>query len=522
MLSRNAIGVALAITLTASAAQAATPHQFIAKAYTEILGRIPDQGGYQGGLNHFNANGCTKATLKSWGRGVFLSTEYTNLGYDNASKLLTAYRAILNREPDAGGFAFWLGQLDGGVPFINVVDSLFDSTEFNGLVTSICKAATSTADATYGFGNGAVIDLPILGSCPTCFAGTTQAQLQTALNSAPAGGTVWLKQRQVIRLTSTLDIPAGKTLATINNPDHNQYANMARLVRDSSFDATMVKLVSGSKLKNVWVDGSRGRLGFTDNALNVQLYGGTNSEVSGCVISNAAGWSSLQAFGRTENQTCGSNFIRNNLITAYSSLHFGLFPGAGKGWTDGLSIACENATVENNEIVDATDVPIVVFRACPAVQASQVRFNTMLNAGNSSYGGLVADALTPAFQNAACTGTPSFVGASVNNNTFWTGAGHYDIAISVGTRAWFGTSSITATGASFQNNTGGSQPVRCRTGIGVSGMLNTTVLGNTFTRTALTFGSCPSVQVGASVSQGYASGTLQAYSDVLIQGCIGH
>lgn len=342
----------------APGAQAATPHQFIAKAYTEILGRIPDQPGYQGGLNHFNANGCSKATLKSWGRGVFLSTEYSNLGYDNASKLLTVYRAVLNREPDVGGFNYWLPQLNSGVPLATVVDAFFDSTEFAGLVTSICKAASSTADATYGFGSAAVIDLPILGNCPTCFSGTTQAQLKLALDSAPAGGTVWLKQRQVVRLTSTLNIPDGKTLSTINNPDHKHYANMARLVRDNNFTTTAVKLNNGSKLKNLWVDGSRGRLGFSNDSINVQLFGGTNTEVSGCVISNSAGWSSVQAFGSAEGLACGSNVLRDNLITAYSSLHFGLFPGAGQGWTDGLSVSCENATVELNEIVDTTDVPM--------------------------------------------------------------------------------------------------------------------------------------------------------------------
>lgn len=502
--------------LTPSLASAATPHQFIAKMYSEALGRIPDQGGYQGGLNHFNANGCSKNTLKSWGRGVFQSTEYTNLGYDNASKILTAYRAILNREPDTSGFNFYLGLLNGGTPFITVVDGLYDSTEFNGLVTSICKAATATADATYGFGSAPVIDLPILGTCGNCFTGTTQAQLQTALNNAPANGTVWLRQRAVIRLTSTLTIPAGKTLATTGNPDHHHYANMARLVRDSNFAATAVRLNGGAKLKNVWVDGSRGRLGFSNDSINVQLFGGTGTEVSGCVITNTAGWSSLQAFGRAENQTCGGNVIQHNLITTYSSTH------RPSGWADGLSISCENAVVEHNEIIDATDVPIVLFRACPAVQASTVRFNTMLNAGNSAYGGLVADALTAAFQNASCTGTPSFAGSTISNNTLWTGAGHYDIGISVGTRAWFGTSSITATGATVQFNTSGSQPVRVDTGIGVSGMLNATVLSNTLNSVLVNSGNCPNFAVAASVSAGFASGSIQPYTDVLIQGCIGH
>ena len=512
------IACALAVvSLTAPGlALAATPHQFIAKMYTEALGRIPDQSAYQWGLGHFNANGCSKSTLKAWGRDIFLSTEYNNLGYDNSSKLLTAYRAILNRELDSSGHSFWLGQLNSGAPFINAVDFLFDSSEFNGLVTSICKAATSSSDATYGFSGAPVFDLPILGNCPTCFQGTTPSQLQSALNSAPAGGTVWLKQRAVIRLTSTLTIPAGKTLATINNPDHNHYANMARLVRDSNFTATVVKLDGGAKLKNVWVDGSRGRLGYSGDSINVQIFGGTGSEVSGSVITNTAGWSSLQALGRAENWPCGGTIIRNNLITTYSSTHY-----VG-GWADGLSISCENATAEGNEIVDATDVPIVLFRACPAVQQSVIRFNLILNAGNSAYGGIVADALSPDFNNSSCTGMPSFAGSSVNNNTLWTGAGHYHIGLSVGTRAWFNTNSITGTGARFAFNTSGSQPVRVDTGIGVSGMLNATVLSNTLNSQIVNIGACPDFPVAASVSAGFASGNIQPYTDVLIPGCLNH
>jgi hypothetical protein len=42
-------------------------------------------------------------------------------------------------------------------------------------------------------------------------------------------------------------------------------------------------------------------------------------------------------------------------VTAYSSIH------ANQQWTDGLSIGCENSLVAGNQVVDATDVGIVIF-----------------------------------------------------------------------------------------------------------------------------------------------------------------
>jgi hypothetical protein len=42
-------GILLALGALSVPAQAAVPHQFIAKMYTEALGRAPDQTGWQGG-----------------------------------------------------------------------------------------------------------------------------------------------------------------------------------------------------------------------------------------------------------------------------------------------------------------------------------------------------------------------------------------------------------------------------------------------------------------------------------------
>jgi hypothetical protein len=39
-------------------------------------------------VNYFASNGCTTANLKSRGISVYISTEFSNLGYSNAEKLL--------------------------------------------------------------------------------------------------------------------------------------------------------------------------------------------------------------------------------------------------------------------------------------------------------------------------------------------------------------------------------------------------------------------------------------------------
>lgn len=500
------LGLALGAALAAPG-EAVVPTQFIAKMYSEALGRIPDQGGWGASVDYYEAAGCSQSTLKTHGSSIYLSVEYNGLGYDDAAKLLTLYRGVLNREPDPGGFNYWLGELSSGASWSSVVRAFFDSSEFSGLVADICNASV----ATYWFGTAPAIDLPVTGGG---FQGT-EAELRALLRSTPPGGTVWLAQKAVVRLTATLDIPAGVTLTTTGAPSHNRYALMGRLVRASNFGSPAVQLFSGAKLLNVWVDGQRGEpTHYNHNAINVLLLGGTGTTVSGCRISNTAGWSSLQAFGTFENWPCASSTVSGNLVTVYSSEHY---PIGGQGyWADGLSIACENTTVENNQIIDPTDVAIVVFRASPAVQRSVVRNNLILNAGNSAYGAMGFDPLMDPED------LRDFTGASITGNTLWTGRAHYDIALYVGTRAWFGTQSAAGLGASATNNSTGTQSIWANTGIGVSGMYETTVQGNAFTTYLIDVSACPTVHVGASVSAGYASGNIQPYTDVLIEGCIGH
>lgn len=497
-------------------AEGKVPAQFIAKIHTEALGRTPDPEEWQSAVSWFRANGCRDSTLKAWAKKVYLSSEYRALGYDSPAELLTLYRGALNREPDAASFRRRLNDRRAGQRWSDLVDAVFSSQELRFLALRICGPETG-----YSFGKRPVIDLPVSGPG---FTGTG-SQLQNLLDATPAGSTVWLARKAVIRVTSPLVIPPGVTLATTGNPGPSQYALMARLVRNAGFDTGVVNLRSGAKLRNVWVDGQRGVVGFEHDAINVLLLGGSGTSILGSVVTNSAGWSSVQAFGAAEGFPCSGNTVLGNLVTAYSSGHY---RGRLKHnpWTDGLSISCEDTLVQDNEVVDATDVGIVLFRAHPAVQRSRVRYNRILAAGNSAYGAITIDGLEG-------RGTrPDFRGASVEGNTFWTGpATHFDIGISVGTRAWFGAPTDTASGVSVTENTTAGIPTRVDSGIAVSGMLDAVVERNELDLILIDVSRCPSstdpgspktVRVGASVAAGHASGDLQPYTDALYDGCIGH
>jgi hypothetical protein len=210
--------------------------------------------------------------------------------------------------------------------------------------------------------------------------------------------------------------------------------------------------------------------------------------------------------------------VSGNLITAYSSDHY-----LAGDWTDGVSDNCEGATISGNQIVDATDVAIVVYRnTTGSAQHSVVTGNYVLSAGNSMYGGLGFD---PLYEPAGATAqTFPFTGGELTGNTMWSGPdSHFDIGITDGSRAWFaGTYTADAgTGASITGNTTGTLSARVQTGVAVNGMLDTTVSGNDLTFSHVATGTCAKVDYAAELSGGHASGTFDPQpADVDLDGCV--
>jgi hypothetical protein len=521
-------GLALALIssslLHLSAAQAAAPAQYIAKMYTETLGRAPDPASWNRALSYFESNGCNQTTLTEWGALFFSSAEFDGLRYGNAATALLLYRAILNREPDIGGYSHFLGLLDGGTPLKTIVSAFFDSREFSILLPSICSGDS------YSFGSlGSGLAIRIPTTATGGYDNLSEAQLQALLNSSAEGTTVYLRQQSVVYLTEPLVIPAGVTLATYGLPTAHQHAQMARLVRASEFGRPLVQINLDENprpsgvLKNIWVDGQRRKSStYVYGAINIEVYGGNRAAVENNFIDNSLGWSNVHSYGSVDGKPCVSNIVTNNLITAYPSLHF------GGNYTDGLSIGCENALVQGNQIVDATDVGIVVFTAAPAVQKSTVTGNTVLSAGNSAFGALAFDPLySPSYP-----ANPNFTGSSITGNSVWSGPNtHFIIGLAVGSRPWFGSYAILngvrttgniGYGASATNNTTAGVQTRFGEAITVSGMDAATVRNNAFSATLIpqVWTRCPIGISLASVPWGLASGSLQAFSDVEVNGCM--
>lgn len=125
-----------------SQAHAVVPSQYMAKQYTELLGRAPDASGWQAYTNFFLTNNCS-SSLATMAQQLVQSGEYVNKGYSPEETVLTLYRAVLSREPDPSGFQAFVSSIRSGTTPSQVVAQLTASAEFAGLVGDICRDVSS-------------------------------------------------------------------------------------------------------------------------------------------------------------------------------------------------------------------------------------------------------------------------------------------------------------------------------------------------------------------------------------------
>lgn len=433
------------------APQEVVPGQFIAKMFSEALGQAPPQPRWQEWVEFFQASGCSAPSLRRKVIEIYTDPAYgfADLYTDAAARLLALYRGALNREPEAEGFLRYLRQPR---PWETLVqDFLADyGDEFAALACQICARPGDPPfyeHASYGW-DGAYAPLApptmpvdICGLPPEqVLATNSEVELRERLVRASAGQTVYLAQKVVVELTASLEVPPQVRLATCQRPGQaltpQRYALMGRLVRAAPFEGPLVILHSAGRLERVWIDGRRAQYGAkVPAAIGVRVIDlgeipGQQTLLADSRLSDPLGWTQVQVLGRYETlRPCGGVTIGGNLLTSYATDHY------GGQHADGLSIACENTTVEHNQIVDASDVSVVVFRCgADCVQRSQVRFNTILNAGNSAFGGFTVDPLWKGLGLDEETFEVRF-----EHNVLWTGpTAHMDIALSAGTRAWYG------------------------------------------------------------------------------------
>lgn len=503
--------VGLVLCAVAIVANGAVPSQFIAKMYTEALGRAPDSTGWQTYTNYFVQNGCSQSTLSFIAGGFFDSNEYKAKNYTTSETVLTLYRAVLSREPDPQGFATYKQLLQSGTTVGAAARLQAGGSEFQALIGAICSGGAYRQDI-------ALTQAIDIG------AGTwTQAQLTACLANTVCS----LPQDVVVYLSTPVSIPAGHVLETAGQPSRLAYAKLARLVRNNANTGHLVQMGAGSTLRNVWIGGQRQLF------KNYPTADGVRANVTYAVSEPTPG--AIQnirsdfPYQRSHIVTSGLSYvtIAGNLLVGYSGSH--TYDGTWTWASDGISNGCPNASISSNEIVDPSDEGIVIFGATGIVQASTAFSNTVLHAGLSASGSFGFDTFN-------CTNGCTFTGAGIHDNLIMGGVTiHSDIMLTLGTGPWASPSNIPACPSSGNCGSGAhmngnhtiwgdeNQRIAVQKAIVVDGMLNADDLGNGLYVAPQNLGACYSGPIVISNdAPAHASGNLMAGETAPVHSCIGH
>lgn len=101
----------------------------IVRLYVALLRRVPDEGGFRFWISERNGG----RSLASVASSFQASSEFldSNADLTNAEFVTLLYNNVLERQPDAAGLAFWVGQLDSGAQSTDqVVLAFTESSEF--------------------------------------------------------------------------------------------------------------------------------------------------------------------------------------------------------------------------------------------------------------------------------------------------------------------------------------------------------------------------------------------------------
>ena len=99
---------------------------YVNLVYRNVLGRAPDPDGFLFWKAQLDYGFMTRTEMMLRVSG---SPEYVN-GSANEVQVAMLYYGMLRREPDAGGFAFWVDFLDAGNSDIAILEGFFGSAEY--------------------------------------------------------------------------------------------------------------------------------------------------------------------------------------------------------------------------------------------------------------------------------------------------------------------------------------------------------------------------------------------------------
>ena len=140
MLAYMLITILLSVfSFTASASEGV--EGFVTRMYRIVLDREPDELGFEDWTTQLKNGEKSAADIVL---GFFYSQEYLEKGKSNGEVVTDFYAAMLDREPDEGGFTDWTKRLDIGMTKTAIASGFVNSQEF----TNLCNQ--------YGISNGTV------------------------------------------------------------------------------------------------------------------------------------------------------------------------------------------------------------------------------------------------------------------------------------------------------------------------------------------------------------------------------
>jgi hypothetical protein len=313
-------------------------------------------------------------------------------------------------------------------------------------------------------------ELPVPSAPPRCLSSGDQTTINQLFASGGANAIVQLCPGITFNLTDPVVFTAsGQELSTQGYPTDD---TRATLVVTGATQATAVRgscqSCSHVALRNVQVNGNRPALGLQRDGL-IEMGGPTVGQIVDHVRSfEPRGWSALHiAEGHLD---CTGARITNNDIGP---------SGQPDGhWADGISLACTNSVVANNNITDATDGAIVLFGA----PGSVAECNTIVSKTRTLLGGINMVDYKPY--------SGDYTGTVVRHNTLRADGALMKVGIAVGPQVWVHDTTDFNRSGTVENNLLAGSPIGY--GIAAAGARGFIVRGNVSTAAFEgDLGSCP-------------------------------
>lgn len=447
--------------------------QYVIKLFTEGLSRAPQSEEYCAYISYLEENGCNIDTLSALAFRIFTSEEFQEYDLEGKEMVFAVTRAILNRDPTAEELSEY-----AACSVETLVQKWTATDAFSSLLSEIIEGPYFwDGNNTSQYTGDTVI---------------TADELQQLLNSNQI---VQLQPGTLILADKTITIPANVTLETEGNPTH--YTKMARVIRVGDTKHNLIEMGSNAVLQNIYVEGNMSALpagtlcSDWGMAGNIRM-NGNGSSVIACRSSDPCGTFGVFVMSGTE-----FNYIGNSLVTCYASDH-------NTTWLDGIKCMGTDCLIEYNSVIDATDAAIAVFRCITGLtsdivnamtyiraQNSIVRYNTIIQAGNSSYALLDFESNNIHWGEQYIEGTllnvvenpANFTGFVMYENQIWTSMkAHTHVLIACSTQPWCQTGKTDRVfgGSVYNNFTPEGCSVNCAAGIAIDGNTDLSVRGNSF------------------------------------------